>query len=120
MSPAAGDETFEPKGCIHHEIMHAIGFGHEHNAPSRDKYIRINWSNVKDGQKEYFTKLKPEDVTDYGVEYDYYSIMHASRKAFSKNNRSTIETIDEFAVIGQRQKLSKADIVKVNRHYKCA
>lgn len=35
---------------IWHEVMHAIGFEHEHQRPDRDKFIRVEYSNVQPGQ----------------------------------------------------------------------
>lgn len=42
------------------------------------------------GHKHNFNKYNSSSVTDYGVGYDYKSIMHYSAYAFSKNDRTTI------------------------------
>lgn len=40
--------------------------------------------------KHNFDKYNSSSVTDYGVGYDYASIMHYSPYAFSKNDKMTI------------------------------
>lgn len=36
-------------GTVVHEIMHSLGFFHEHTRPDRDKFIHIDWSNIERG-----------------------------------------------------------------------
>lgn len=76
-----------------HELMHAVGFFHQQSASERDEFVRIRWKNIKLGHEHNFKKYPAKDVTSYGIEYDYGSIMHYSAKAFSRNNESTIEPL---------------------------
>lgn len=37
------------RGKVTHELMHALGFFHEHTRPDRDKFVKILWENIKTG-----------------------------------------------------------------------
>ena len=37
-------------GTVVHEIMHSLGFFHEHTRPDRDKFIHIEWTNILNGK----------------------------------------------------------------------
>jgi hypothetical protein len=106
---------------IIHELVHLLGFHHLHRSPERDNFIKIAWENVKT-EKFYDLNIHEDrELSDFGVGYDYESILHKNSRKFSKNGERTILPIDpQFNdVIGQRNRLSEGDITKINRMYKC-
>ncbi|XP_047429739.1 low choriolytic enzyme-like [Mugil cephalus] len=104
-------------GVIQHELLHALGFYHEHTRYDRDQYIRINWENI-DAYHMHNFKMKDSDFLN--TPYDYSSIMHYGRTAFGKFRSETITPIPDPSVnIGQRDSLSDIDILRINRLYKC-
>ncbi|XP_071519339.1 astacin-like isoform X1 [Panulirus ornatus] len=68
-------------GTIIHELMHAIGFYHEHNRNDRDNYVVINYQNIDPSMAYNFDK---DTYWQYvGESYKYDSIMHYGKYAFS-------------------------------------
>ena len=102
-------------GSVIHEIGHAVGLWHEQSREDRDLYIRVNWENIQDGMKAQFNQ-RITDGDDYGP-YDYGSIMHYPKWAFSKNGLDTVTPIDPTVEIGQRMALSPGDIATVAKMY---
>lgn len=37
-------------GIVLHELMHVLGFWHEHARADRDSYIRVNWNEILPGK----------------------------------------------------------------------
>lgn len=94
------------------------------------------------GKEHNFNKYDNRTVTDYGVGYDYKSVMHYSSHAFSRNGEPTITpkvmiarylrysywfqfVLDVYAIsqkekvkLGQRDGLSEKDVAKVQAMYK--
>ncbi|XP_039180224.1 astacin-like metalloendopeptidase [Crotalus tigris] len=106
------------KGVALHELMHVLGFWHEHSRADRDKYINISWNEILTGFEINFIKNWNTNMLD---NYDYSSIMHYGRNAFSMTGLPTIIPLSgPPAFLGQRWNLSVSDIAKVNKLYKCS
>ncbi|XP_018367782.1 PREDICTED: zinc metalloproteinase nas-4 isoform X1 [Trachymyrmex cornetzi] len=114
------EECFHTVGHAIHETLHTLGVYHEHMRPDRDKYISIIWENMKKGDEFNFELLNNSVVTDYGLPYDYDSIMHYSMTAFSTDRSlPTIIPKNFYVEIGQRNHLSYYDIQKLQIAYNC-
>ncbi|XP_011346875.1 zinc metalloproteinase nas-4 [Ooceraea biroi] len=109
------------KGTVVHELMHAVGFLHEQSRYERDGYVYILWQNILNGHSGNFEKASRGTTDAFGVGYDYDSVMHYSKNAFSKNGQPTIVPIGNSRIeLGQREGFSKRDIQKIRRMYKCS
>lgn len=111
----------ETTDTILHEMFHAMGFYHEQSRPDRNIYVEILWENVQKGQKENFNKYKNKDVDYLSSQYDYNSIMHYGKLAFSKNGQPTIRVVGgKDRNFGAAKKLSDIDKLRLNALYECA
>uniref|UniRef100_H2YEV1 Metalloendopeptidase n=1 Tax=Ciona savignyi TaxID=51511 RepID=H2YEV1_CIOSA len=113
---------FSP-GTIRHEIMHALGFYHEHSRPDRDDHIEIVWSNIDTKYNNNFKKLAASNWNSYGSAYDYNSTMHYGAYAFATNRQEksiiTKNALPSGVYIGQRRGFSISDVNQINRKYEC-
>ncbi|XP_053671287.1 hatching enzyme 1.2-like [Anopheles nili] len=68
-----------------HELMHSLGFYHEHNRLDRDRYVTILYDNMQPDEslRSNFDLVDPANTTTFNVPYDLGSIMHYRRSAFS-------------------------------------
>ncbi|XP_051959957.1 hatching enzyme 1.2-like [Xyrauchen texanus] len=105
-------------GIIEHELLHSLGFYHEHTRSDRDQYVRINWENIPQASANNFEK---KDTNNLNTPYDYTSIMHYGRTAFAiQYGKESISPIPDSSVkIGQRVEMSTIDIQKINKLYEC-
>lgn len=105
-------------GATVHEFGHAWGLWHEQSREDRDIFVTINWANIAAGKEHNFNQ-HISDGDDVGS-YQYGSIMHYGRFAFSKNGMPTIEPQQAGVIIGQRDGLSPGDIAAVHSVYPLA
>jgi hypothetical protein len=95
-----------------HEIGHTVGLWHEQSREDRDAFVTIRFANIIPSAINNFAQ-HITDGDDVG-QYDYGSIMHYPRNAFSVNGQDTIVPTDPTAQIGQRNGLSAGDIAAAN------
>ncbi|VDM37457.1 unnamed protein product [Toxocara canis] len=95
-------------GCMEyatiiHEMMHVVGFYHEH------------------GALDQFGKVDLSKTSYYGQPYDYRSILHYDSLAFSKNGFPTMLPKQKgyASTIGNAKDFSEIDLAKINRMYGC-
>lgn len=97
-----------------HELGHAFGLIHEHQRPDRDQYITILDKNASG---EFLGLNIP---INFGIQnaklhtpYDFFSIMHYSRTAFSKNGQDTIVPKPSYSqyidIMGRVVQISRGD-----------
>ena len=70
-------------GVIIHEIMHALGFFHEHSRPDRDEHITVELENLRPGMEHNFLTLNLRNWFNMSIPYDTKSVMHYSGYAFA-------------------------------------
>ncbi|XP_059209603.1 high choriolytic enzyme 2-like [Centropristis striata] len=102
-------------GTVQHEVLHALGFHHEHVRSDRDKYVQILTENIQPGNERNFVKVATNNLD---TPYDFQSVMHYSKFAFSRNGSPTIvsKTGGDF---GRATEMSANDIARINRLYQC-
>ncbi|GMS91841.1 hypothetical protein PENTCL1PPCAC_14016, partial [Pristionchus entomophagus] len=110
------------KGVAMHEILHALGVIHQHLRVDRDKFIKVDWSNVNPQKYDQFATADQTLYTSYGIKYSYNSIMHynAYTNAIDLKKPTMIPLVgfhSNLSLLGQRDQLSDTDIHLINKMY---
>lgn len=62
---------------MEHELLHVLGFFHEHSRMDRYKYIRIIADNITpEDLEQNFKNYTAEEMNHLGTQYDYGSVLH--------------------------------------------
>ncbi len=114
---------FLSNGCgpreITHEIMHALGFVHEHTRPDRDRYVRVHWEEISEQGIGQF-EVVPEEWAELveGRPFDYQSVMIYGPTLFAKvPGTQTLESITAERIAPISNGLSREDIERLYRVY---
>jgi hypothetical protein len=108
-------------GTVLHEMMHTLGFVHEHQRPDRDQYVTVQLDNIETQYQYAYDKMNPDQVNLQNLRYDYDSVMHYFYNGFGINGRTTLVTKDSSKQysIGMSNVFSKCDLEKINKMYQC-
>ena len=67
-----------------HELLHTLGFVHEHTRPDRDNFISVNTNNIQLGKEKNF-EIRKHGTSDFfekgnvnskNTPYDVLSLLH--------------------------------------------
>ena len=81
---------------VTHELLHMLGFVHEHMRPDRDDFITIHKENIVAGMEKNFERknysrtdfFSEVDVDQMNTPYDVSSLLHYGPQQFSKNGEN--------------------------------
>lgn len=73
------------RGTITHELLHAVGFFHEHSRSDRDQFIDVFLQNVSPESVPQFQRLEPWQNRLLSP-FDYNSVMLYGSSAFSRGS----------------------------------
>jgi hypothetical protein len=97
-----------------HEILHAVGFYHEHARPDRDQHVTVMWDDILEGQKSNFEVQ--ETAITFGS-YDFRSIMHYQATSHSRTGRPTLVPKVPGVKVGGATDLSDGDLAGIAALY---
>ncbi|KAL1479336.1 hypothetical protein MTO96_051930 [Rhipicephalus appendiculatus] len=109
------------KGIIVHELLHAVGFYHEHSRSDRDIYINVFTANARRDVVSQFEKMKSWQ-NRLLTPFDMRSIMLYGSHSFAR----APGLVTMLAKDGSRLRevydkpgLSASDVIRVQKLYNC-
>ncbi|XP_001653146.2 astacin-like metalloprotease toxin 2 isoform X2 [Aedes aegypti] len=117
-----GPGCFDNEGTVLHELMHTLGFLHQHTRPDRDQYVQVQYENIIQRPEILFNFeiIEPWTSLAFPLPYDYDSIMHYKPFMYSIDPQRLVTVASRnptVTTIGQRDQLSTLDIISINFLY---
>lgn len=104
-------------GIILHEMMHTIGFIHEHSRTDRDRFLTVHWENIDPAYQAQFQIMTPELSLTEVSDFDFESILLYSSQAFTTSDMPSMTKKDGTRFKVNHSRLSQGDVAKVNHLY---
>ena len=107
------------RGCLVHEIGHAMGLNHEQNRSDRDQFVSIDFTNVAGNIQSQFRIAS--NSADVGP-YDFGSVMHYGPFTFAlSGSRPVLRALDPgiplSAIGGNASTLTPTDVLGIEAVY---
>ncbi|GBM77920.1 Astacin-like metalloprotease toxin 1 [Araneus ventricosus] len=115
------DDRCDNPGTILHELLHTLGFEHEHNRSDRDDYLNIHLENVNKEYHHVFNKLQPHE-NRLLTEFDFSSIMLYGERYYAKEDGLKSMTAKDGRFLDEPYRklaMSALDIKRLNMLYEC-
>ncbi|GFO38887.1 metalloendopeptidase [Plakobranchus ocellatus] len=114
----------EFRGIIMHELLHTLGFYHEHSRFDRDESVSIDLTNVDSGSTINFDKMDAFEISLQNTPYDFDSIMSYDPYTLAVDGSRPVMVplpgkADAVFQMGQRLWLSNLDVLRIQRLYGC-
>lgn len=105
---------------ITHEVLHALGFIHEHSRADRDTAVKVTWENIDEPYRSQFEILPPEFLGPAKeTKFDYGSIMLYDAHAFAKSDGLvTLHSVTASPVSPTTHGLSASDVERIKRMFR--
>ncbi|KHJ88605.1 astacin [Oesophagostomum dentatum] len=90
------------------------------NGHDRDDFIMLNAKNIQPGWEDQFDKETKKTNDNYGITYDYGSVMHYGATSATYNDEYTMVPYDEnyIETLGSPF-ISFYELLMINKHYNC-
>lgn len=104
---------------ITHELMHALGFIHEHSRPDRDNFVKVNWDKIEEDKQGQF-EVAPLSLSEpqKNRPFDYQSIMIYNPTDFARQRgETTLESRTGTIIEPAPQGISPEDMMRLQILY---
>ncbi|XP_070379185.1 astacin-like metalloprotease toxin 5 [Dermacentor albipictus] len=108
-------------GSVMHELLHVVGFHHEHSRSDRDEYIDVFLDNVEPGRQHNFRKMQPFEHRLLSP-FDLDSIMLYGSEFFARApGLFTLLAKDgsRLEAVFNKRRISDSDIRRIRMLYRC-
>ncbi|XP_037571826.1 astacin-like metalloprotease toxin 5 [Dermacentor silvarum] len=108
-------------GSVMHELLHVVGFHHEHSRSDRDDYIDVFLDNVQPGRQHNFRKMQPFENRLLSP-FDLDSIMLYGSEFFARApGLFTLLAKDgsRLEAVFNKRRISDSDTRRIRMLYRC-